>query len=65
MKVSEMNLCLESDKLVNKLKKFMMMSRKILKVAIMRVNIMLCKLDHRFESNFTCIFQKKLIKIIF
>jgi len=56
MKVSEMNLCLESDKLVNKLKKFMMMSRKILKVAIMGVNIMLCKLDHRFESNFMFIF---------
>ena len=60
MKVSEMNLCHESDKLGNKLKKFMMMSLKISKVVIMGVNIMLYKLDHRFDLNFMFIFLSKL-----
>ena len=57
MKISEMNLCQELAKLANKLKKFMMMSLKMLKDVIMEENIMLCKQDHKFESNFLFIYQ--------
>ena len=57
MKISDMNLCQESAKLANKLKKFMMMSLKMLKDVIMEENIMLYKQDHKFESNFLFIYQ--------
>ena len=49
MKVSAMNSCQELVKLDNKLKKFMMMSLKISKDVITVGNIMLCRLDHKFE----------------